>query len=144
MAENTRILMQSLIRVQSSFRQSIQRNLKKHNIDLTFEMLQTMVYLWRQDGINQQEIADKVFKDKASMTYLLNHLETRGLVRREESPTDRRNNNIYLTEFGKAYGVRVKPILDEIYTTASQKTDSADFDSCIHYLDDLDHAFKEI
>lgn len=144
MAENTRILMQSLLKVQSSFRQSIQRNLKKHGIDLTFEMLQTMVYLWRQDGINQQEIATKVFKDKASMTYLLNHLATRGLVRREEDPNDRRNNNIYLTESGKEYGVKVKPILDEIYTTASQKTDSADFDLCINYLHDLDNAFKEI
>lgn len=142
--ENTRILIQSLIKVQSSFRQSIQRNLKKHGVDLTFEMLQTMVFLWRQDGINQQEIATQIFKDKASMTYLINHLETKGLVRRQEDPTDRRNNHIYLTESGKEYGVRVKPILDEIYKTASEKTDSSDFDICINYLHTLDNAFQEI
>lgn len=142
--ENTRILIQSLIKVQSSFRQSIQRNLKKHGVDLTFEMLQTMVFLWRQDGINQQEIATQIFKDKASMTYLINHLETKGLVRRQEDPTDRRNNQIYLTESGKEYGIRVKPILDEIYKTASEKTDSSDFDICINYLHTLDNAFQEI
>ncbi|MEG1794147.1 MAG: MarR family transcriptional regulator [Rikenellaceae bacterium] len=144
MAEQTRTFIQNLLMVQSSFRQAIQRNLKKNNIDLTFEMLQIMVHLWKKDGINQQEIATKTFKDKASLTYLINNLTTRGLVFRQEDPIDRRNNNIYLTELGSEYGRKVKPMLQEIYKMASEKIDSSNFDVCINYLHDLDNAFKDI
>ncbi|MEG1554851.1 MAG: MarR family winged helix-turn-helix transcriptional regulator [Rikenellaceae bacterium] len=144
MAEQTRTFIQNLLMVQSSFRQAIQRNLKKNNIDLTFEMLQIMVHLWKKDGINQQEIATKTFKDKASLTYLINNLTTRGLVFRQEDPIDRRNNNIYLTELGGEYGRKVKPMLQEIYKMASEKIDSSNFDVCINYLHDLDNAFKDI
>ncbi|MEG2317772.1 MAG: MarR family winged helix-turn-helix transcriptional regulator, partial [Rikenellaceae bacterium] len=108
------------------------------------EMLQIMVHLWKKDGINQQEIATKTFKDKASLTYLINNLTTRGLVFRQEDPIDRRNNNIYLTELGGEYGRKVKPMLQEIYKMASEKIDSSNFDVCINYLHDLDNAFKDI
>ncbi|MEG1555312.1 MAG: MarR family transcriptional regulator [Bacteroidales bacterium] len=142
--EMAREVMYALLRVQTSFRQAIQRSMKQHNIDLTFEMLQIMVYLWRKDGINQQELADSTFKDKASLSALLNNLETKKLVKRIAATHDRRNKNILLTEHGKECGKLVKPLLSEIYQTVGLKMDSAETALCVNYLQNLNHVFKEI
>src|ERR1700754_369495 len=82
-------------------RQRIQIKIKEHGINITFEMIEVMGCLWKKDGINQQEIADLTLRDKSSMTYLLDNLVKRKLVRREEDEDDRRNKLIYLTREGK-------------------------------------------
>lgn len=142
--EKTREFMHSLLGVQTTFRQAIQRNMKRHNIDLTFEMLQILLYLWRKDGVNQQELASSTFKDKASLTSLLNNLEVKELVIRVEDSSDRRNKNVYLTELGKQYGQRVKPMLDEIYEVAGKKIDKGKMALCVNYLQELSNVFKEL
>lgn len=138
----TREIMLRLLMVQTTFRQSVHKSLKEHGIDISFEMLQILSYLWRRDGINQQELASRTFKDKASLTSLLNNLEARQLIIRMADQTDRRNKIIYLTDSGTAYGERLRPIIDDIYRQAEQKMDPEKTQSCINYLDELNDAFK--
>lgn len=134
--------MQSLLMVQTSFRQAIQRSMKVHGIDLTFEMLQILVRLWKKDGVNQQELACSAFKDKASLTYLLNNLEKKKLVQRVSNHMDKRNKMIYLTDLGREYGENVKPILHDIYATAESKMDDTKTKACIDYFQEFYKAFK--
>jgi DNA-binding MarR family transcriptional regulator len=70
--------------MKSHLRQQIQAKISEHDPDLSFELLEIIGLLWRRDGINQQEIADTVSKDKSSVTYLINRLVKRGLVERIE------------------------------------------------------------
>lgn len=141
---STRDLILSLLKVQTTFRQAMQRNLRLHNIELTFEMLQVLAKLWHKDGINQQELGESIFKDKATLTSLLNNLEARDLVSRITDSTDRRSKNVYLTNLGQNLGKEVKPILEELYQKAELKLDKTKIIDCINSLQELNDVFKEL
>lgn len=103
-----------------TMKQYLQLKLRQNNFDLTFEMLQVLNCLWQTDGINQQEIANKTVKEKASMTYLIDNLVKRGLVYRQEDATDRRNKLIFLTKEGKALETAIQPWVQEMYRIAGK------------------------
>jgi len=100
-------------------RKYIQKKIKDHGINLTYEMLEVMGSLWRKDGLNQQEIADKTLRDKSSMTYLLDNLIKRKLVKRSADENDRRNKLIFLTKEGLALKDILYPWVAEVYGQAS-------------------------
>lgn len=99
-----------------AFRRYIQRTLKEHGIGITFEMLQVLSCLWREQGTTQQKLAERTFKSKASLSSLMNTLERHGLVLRRAESADRRNKRVYLTPEGEKFWQRILPILDELYT----------------------------
>lgn len=76
------------------------RNFKKEGLEITPEQWTVLSFLWKEDGITQQILCDATFKDKPSMTRLIDNLEKLGLVIRKTPPTDRRSNLIYLTPEG--------------------------------------------
>jgi DNA-binding MarR family transcriptional regulator len=53
--------------------------------------------LWKEDGKSQQELCNATFRDKPSITRLVDNLEKLQLVKRVPSENDRRINLIYLT-----------------------------------------------
>jgi len=136
--------MQTILQTRASFKQAIQRGLKKHDIDITYEMLQVMACLWKHEGVNQQELADKTFKDKASLTYLINNLEKRGLVIRQEDPNDRRNKLILVTERGHVWQKKMQPLLKSIYEFAAERIEIDNIQDHITFLQKLDNEFKNI
>lgn len=79
----------------------LQKYLREGGINITVEQWSVLVHLWKQDGLNQQELCDKTFRDKPSITRLLNNMEKQGLVNRISSKDDRRRNHIFLTEAAK-------------------------------------------
>jgi len=105
--------------MKSRLRQQIQAKISEYDPDLSFELLEIIGLLWRQDGINQQEIADIVSKDKSSVTYLINSLVKRGLVKRVENKNDRRNKQIFLTPMGKQKRKTIFPWVLDLYQQAA-------------------------
>jgi len=145
--EKTELLhefMQTILQTRASFKQAIQRGLKKHDLDITYEMLQVMACLWRHEGVNQQELADKTFKDKASLTYLINNLEKRGLVIRQEDPNDRRNKLIVVTERGHVWQKKMQPLINQIHEFAAERIDMENIEDHITFLRKLGNEFKNI
>jgi DNA-binding MarR family transcriptional regulator len=69
--------------------------------DITVEQWMVMLLLWQQNGQFQQQIADAIAKDKATVTRLLNGLEKRNLIVRVPDKADRRQKQIFLTNLGK-------------------------------------------
>lgn len=111
----SRDCMLQIIRTRMSFRQAITGILKKSNVDITFEMLQILTCLWREQGISQQTLADRTVKDKASLTYLITNLEKKEMVCRKEGNSDRRNKLVYLTAKGEDFCRWVYPKMFELY-----------------------------
>lgn len=70
--------------------------------DVTVEQWAILVNLWRLNGQFQKQLAENTYKDKASVTRLVNGLEQRNLVVRVPDETDQRHKKIYLTNKGKA------------------------------------------
>jgi len=75
----------------------LQKNFKTAGIEITIEQWSVLYQLWKQDGQNQQQLCESTFRDKPSITRLVDNLEKQRLVRRVPSRDDRRINLIYLT-----------------------------------------------
>jgi DNA-binding MarR family transcriptional regulator len=76
----------------------LQRNFKLANIDITIEQWSVLYHLWKEDGQSQQQLCDATFRDKPSITRLVDNLEKLKLVKRIAAKDDRRKNLIYLTK----------------------------------------------
>ena len=90
---------------------------KKSGIDLTTEQFIVMNTLWREGNMPQSAIASMMHKDKNSITQFIDSLERKKLVRRQERPTDRRVNDIVVTEMG--WALRDKTV--EVATVTMRK-----------------------
>lgn len=76
------------------------KELSSNNINLTPEQYLVMDILWDAEVLSQQAIADIIQKDKNSVTKFIDSLEKKGLVYRQVNKTDRRVNNIVVSEEG--------------------------------------------
>ena len=117
--------------MKSRLSQKIQSKINDYDPDLSFELLEIIGLLWRKDGINQQEIADIVSKNKSSVTYLINSLVKRGLVERVENKNDRRNKQIFLTESGKQKRKIIFPWALDLYQQAAGDIDADEIRNAI-------------
>lgn len=88
-------------KVSAAINRKLSQNFRIHNIELTPEQWTVLLYLWEKDGVTQQELCNATFKDKPSMTRLIDNMERLNLVVRIASKTDRRTNLIYLTKNGR-------------------------------------------
>jgi DNA-binding MarR family transcriptional regulator len=79
----------------------LQKNFKQANVDITIEQWSVLYHLWKEDGMSQQQLCDATFRDKPSITRLVDNLEKLKLVKRNASKEDRRKNLIILTPVGK-------------------------------------------
>jgi DNA-binding MarR family transcriptional regulator len=75
----------------------LQKNFKQCGIDITIEQWSVLYHLWKEDGMSQQQLCDATFRDKPSITRLVDNLEKLKMVKRVASKDDRRINMIYLT-----------------------------------------------
>ena len=76
----------------------LQKNFKQANVDITIEQWSVLYHLWKQDGLSQQQLCESTFRDKPSITRLVDNLEKLQLVKRVACKDDRRINKIYLTK----------------------------------------------
>ncbi|PTT34251.1 MarR family transcriptional regulator [Chryseobacterium sp. HMWF028] len=105
--------------MKSRLRQKIQTTINEYDPDISFELIEILGLLSRNNGINQQEIGNKVSKDKSSITYLINSLVKRDLVERIAYKNDRRNKQIFLTPKGKQMVETVYPWALDLYKKAA-------------------------
>lgn len=127
------LILQNL-RTRMAFRQAMQKTLRAHNLDMTFEMLQVMTRLWMRQGVSQQYLAEQTAKDKTCMTNLINNLERKGWAVRREDASDRRNRLIFLTDQGEAMIRRVRPAIRAFYDSIAGHTDENELLRCTETL----------
>jgi len=78
----------------------LQKKFNNASLNLTIEQWSVLSQLWKLDGISQQDLCNKTFRDKPSITRLVDNLEKLQLVRRVASASDRRINLVFLTKQG--------------------------------------------
>ncbi len=97
--------------------QCLKRELRKsfhsHGFDVTPYQWVVLYRLWGRDGLTQAEIAERTFKDKPTITRMVDVLEKKQLVVRRNDENDRRVYKIYLTEEGKVLEQQLVPIVDK-------------------------------
>ncbi|MGR3857268.1 MULTISPECIES: MarR family winged helix-turn-helix transcriptional regulator [Chryseobacterium] len=117
--------------MKSRLRQKIQTIVNEYDPDLSFELIEILGLLSRNNGINQQEIGNKVSKDKSSITYLINSLVKKDLVERIADKKDRRNKQIFLTPKGKQIVETVYPWALDLYKKAADGIDEKEISKAL-------------
>jgi DNA-binding MarR family transcriptional regulator len=70
-----------------------------------------LMMLYREDGVNQETLAERLNLDKATSARAIKKLEEKGFVTRLRNNNDKRNYTILLTEKAKKLKPKIKKIL---------------------------------
>ena len=108
----------------------LQKNFKQSNIDITIEQWSVLYHLWKEDGLSQQELCNRTFRDKPSITRLVDNLEKLALVKRVASSDDRRINLIYLTEKANQLQEETMNMANQTLNEALEGVSKADIEMC--------------
>jgi len=76
----------------------LQKNFRQAGLDITIEQWSLLYHLWKEDCLSQQELCNRTFRDKPSVTRLVDNLEKQKLVKRIAAKNDRRINLICITD----------------------------------------------
>lgn len=107
-------------RLSMTLNRTLLQHFKANNIPLNREQWSILAVLWKEDGCSQQILATETYRDKPSVTRLLDKMEKEGLVVRKADENDRRLNLIFLTEKGKSYEKEAFRIINEIELVATK------------------------
>lgn len=116
-------------RVSALINRHLNRKFKAAGLGITTEQWSVLACLWEQDKQTQQEICDKTFKDKASITRLIDGLEKNELVVRLSDPGDRRINLIHLTPKGEQMELQANEIIRDSVNLAVRDVEKNDFET---------------
>jgi DNA-binding MarR family transcriptional regulator len=108
----------------------LQKNFKQNGVEITIEQWSVLYHLWKQDGLSQQELCNATFRDKPSITRLVDNLEKLKLVKRVSSKEDRRMNLIFLTETAKRMQDPTMELANQTLNEALVNVDAADIELC--------------
>lgn len=84
-------------------KQSAQRDFDRLGLGITVEQWVILKIISETPGISQKELADKSFRDPASITRTLDLLEKKELLQRERIEGNRRMYRLILTKTGSAF-----------------------------------------
>jgi len=76
----------------------LQKKFNTSGLNLTIEQWSILYQLWKEDGLSQQDLCNATFRDKPSITRLVDNLEKLNLVKRVADAKDRRINKVFLTK----------------------------------------------
>lgn len=84
-----------------TYRQFAQKRLLEAGLEITIDQWLVMQALTEKPDISQHEIAEKVFKDAASVTRIIDLLIKKNYLRRESHGSDKRRYHLEITPEGK-------------------------------------------
>ena len=98
----------------------LQKNFKQAGVDITIEQWSVLYHLWKDDGLSQQDLCNATFRDKPSITRLVDNLEKMKLVKRTSSKDDRRKNLFCLTKEAQQLQDKTMAIADQTINESLQ------------------------
>lgn len=106
----------------------LQKNFRQAGLDITIEQWSVLYHLWKEDGLSQQELCHRTFRDKPSITRLVDNLERQNLVNRVASQEDRRINLVFLTDTARALQDTTVQLANRTMEEALVEVDKADIE----------------
>lgn len=108
----------------------LQKKFNNAGLNLTIEQWSVLYHLWKEDGISQQELCNATFRDKPSITRLVDNLEKLKMVKRVPSKEDRRMNLIYVTTDAQKLQEQTMGLAEETLNEALQGVPAEQIDVC--------------
>ena len=108
----------------------LQKKFNGANINLTIEQWSVLYHLWKDDGRSQQELCNATFRDKPSITRLIDNLEKLNLVKRVSDDKDRRINKVYLTKSAQKLQEETMMLAEETLNEALEGVPAEQVELC--------------
>jgi DNA-binding MarR family transcriptional regulator len=67
--------------------------------------------LREQEGLNQNQLGEKTFKDRHNITRILKQLDKRGYIEKLHDKKDKRAFHVYLSPAGRSLIKKLKPVV---------------------------------
>lgn len=115
-----RVIFYTLEKTIKQYRQFAQQNINRAEIDITIDQWLVLNVIQESPALGQHEIADRVFKDQASIARIINLLIKKELVTQTTSQQDRRRVDRVITTKGEQLLQAVTPIVAQNRRTALQ------------------------
>ena len=96
-----------------SYRRYVQARFKEHGFNITVDQWLVLNALNENAKLTQSDLAELVFKDKASMTRLIELLVLKKLVQRSAHETSRRRFKLTITNKGHELISQIMPLVKE-------------------------------
>lgn len=112
----------------------LQKKINQAKLNITIEQWSVLYHLWKKEGLSQQQLCNATFRDKPSITRLVDNLEKLNLVKRVPSDSDRRINLIYLTKQGQKLEEETMRLADQTLNEALQTVPGDRIDVCKEVL----------
>ena len=112
----------------------LQKKFNAGNLNLTIEQWSVLYHLWKEDGKSQQELCNATFRDKPSITRLVDNLEKLNLVKRVPDESDRRVNKVYLTKLAQKLQEQSMKLAEETLNEALEGVPPQQIDMCKELL----------
>ena len=122
---------------------NLQRIFKYRGFDITVEQWMILLLLWKQNSRTQQEIANRIGKDKGTISPQIDGLEKRRLIVRVQDDQDKRCNWIRLTRKGKALEDKLVPLGFANMEIAQHGITEEDLKTCRAVLQRVCRNFEE-
>ena len=113
---------------------SLQKRFNSAGLKITIEQWSVLYHLWKEDGKSQQELCNATFRDKPSITRLVDNLEKLQLVKRVPSDNDRRINLIYLTRQAQKLQEETMELAEATLNEALEGVPAERIDVCKEFL----------
>ena len=108
----------------------LQKNFRLAGIEITIEQWSVLYHLWKEDGLSQQELCLRSFRDKPSITRLVDNLEKLKLVKRVSSKEDRRINLVFLSKAAKNLQEQTLSLANQTLNEALEAVSKEEIEVC--------------
>jgi DNA-binding MarR family transcriptional regulator len=110
-------------RVLTASRLEMYRRFREQGEDITPEQWAVLIRLWEKEGVTQSELSEATFRDKPTMSRIVDSMERNGIVERRVDPEDARARLVHLTRRGRALRTKLVPVAEEIVTRMTRGID---------------------
>ncbi|MDQ3549952.1 MAG: MarR family transcriptional regulator [Bacteroidota bacterium] len=123
----------------------LQKKFNLSGLNLTIEQWSVLYHLWKDDGKSQQELCNATFRDKPSITRLIDNLEKLNLVKRVADGNDRRINKVFLTKSAVKLQEQTMALAEETLNEALEGVPAEHIELCKQVLQQVyENLNKEI
>lgn len=115
---------------------------QKQGIPVTAEQFAILVLLSQEDGLPQQEISQRLERDKTTITRVLINLKKQKLIRQQGDAADSRAKQVYLTAQGKRLQARALEVAGDLYTYVLAGINEKEVRQGVKLLQEMNDAIK--
>lgn len=132
-----------LDRTVKQIRQNYVKAFKEIGVDITTEQWVLLDNLYQNNGISQNELAERNFKNAPTVSRIIDLLCKKGLTERQRFENDRRRYKIFMTERGKELYEKALPAVLNLRKQGWNNLTDEDYDNLVRIVNQIFENYEE-